>query len=308
MNIPVSLPDLVEAQLQTRVLQELQLLAERLKGSFHPKPLPNVVETILEGASTSEDDGLETKPNGTDRDSLIPDTSWADELGRDEWILRRLDSTESQAVSDGQADFAPSASGIIDMSGLNAGLVPDPAPTLSNESSDPSDEREGETGESQKVAGHDHALVTFVRGAKCDLPVFHLRHMFASDHHRTLRDLLGTVMAHDLAHHVRNSTSNGTTPPTIPATDGSQARQGESDEQPELYSHSPPRLEGSENSPSRPSAKSDMAVLSSWPAPKSYGGRRGDLGVPLFHALWRLHLWSGGGWEEYVVDSKGRRV
>jgi len=53
---------------------------------------------------------------------------------------------------------------------------------------------------------------------------------------------------------------------------------------------------------------SDILALYAHPSLTHEGRRAGSLGIQLAMALWRLRLWFGEGWDEFVINKRGMRM
>ena len=284
--------EMVQDQLEQRVVQEMELLLERLRGST------SRVEQRIKY-----------------RDLAIPGHA------SPHAVVWRLDEDEAKKVLEQGCYDKEEAVALLDIRGITStssesyqsspSILPHPdVPTESTSSNTTSTsvDTHSKTERTEPLDG-----VTDIRTKSRTIPLYKLSSFIPSTSYSTLSKLITDLLTIEKLEHDRatlaaqiSSNSLSPSPPAAPLPSSSSPPPPPPSSSSPLDTTSITRLP----SPARP-PNPDILVISSWIVP---GGKLpprtkpGDLGVPLAIALWRLGCWHGRGWQEFDVDIKGRKV
>ena len=313
LRIPPVLPDMIQSQLEHRVVQELEMLLARIRAtaadpqgkirSAH-QPSTKHVSLDLENLERLEDMPLTAK-------SAELDPSWMQTINGDKRLLHRLSVDEVARVTDGEEYEGGDVIALIDMSRLDATPSPissnTPPPTAAVSQMGPallaagSSQRPTDNEGAARDAGQG---VTMIPGLKGDIPIFHLRNLLPLALYAEVHTLLGAILGIETMIKTRLNVRKSALPQSTEETI-SRLSDEEVSDQPMSTGAA---AESQDFGTGIPVTKSDLLALNSWAAPKDLTGRRGDLGVPLFIALYRLRLWYGEGWTQRLANKRGIEV
>ncbi|ORX38253.1 hypothetical protein BD324DRAFT_620153 [Kockovaella imperatae] len=337
LTVPPNLTEIIDSQLQDRIVQELRLLFDRIRTS---SDRPNgqlrdpVPETLTSGLdfqsyqkSSADHVSQEEHPaDGTTAAGIpldIPpyakvndlDPRWMLKLNGSRNVLHRLSLEDERMVMNGHGYMAPDTIAIIDIG--NVDFEPaQPADTqvevgITEPLEEVEERRSAQSAKRRRPLQNEdfHAqgprlypLTT--EGHLGTAPVLTMISGPKGDipifHLRNILPAEHLTSARDLIDAILAFEV------VIKARTESRVMDGSS-----LKSHSSASPDGIDNAtaeeltdidqqsskPTSHEPKSVLLALNSWIAPRGLVGRRGDLGIALFIALQRIRLWNGGGWK-----------